>query len=135
MADNKRHDDLDAVLDRALAVYVNCDPPAGMEERILARLARKKAKSQRRVRVACLAITAVLLGTAVLGSLDAVRPPFQSVDQAMEPSNDTVEMLESSALALAAFPAVTKADDRPAEIVTVPILDAIEESVVEEIFV
>jgi len=132
MPGNKRHDDLDAMLDRALAAYANCDPPSGMEERILAKLARKKAKSQRRMRVACLALTAALLGAAILGPLDSARPGFQSVDQAMEPSTEAAERLESSPLALAAFPPVTKPDDRPAEIATLPVLHAIDESVEEE---
>jgi hypothetical protein len=60
-----RNGSLDKLIDRALTLYANSEPPSGMEERILANIARRKTKSQRTMRIAGLALTAILIGTVV----------------------------------------------------------------------
>ena len=60
----KRNDSLDKLIDQALAIYANSEPPSGMEERILANIARRKTKSQRTMRIAGLVLTTILIGTA-----------------------------------------------------------------------
>jgi hypothetical protein len=77
MAANKRHDALNAMLERALTARANPAPPPEMEQRILTRLARRKAKSQKKIRVACLVFAVTLLGIAVLRPVDLAQTEFR----------------------------------------------------------
>jgi hypothetical protein len=67
----KPDDSLDKLIDRALAVYARSEPPSGMDRRILANIARRKAKSQRAMRIAGLALAIILVGTAVYRPIDS----------------------------------------------------------------
>jgi hypothetical protein len=94
MAD-RRHDALNAMLDRAVALGANPDPPAELEERIVAKLAQRKAKSRRRIRVACLAVAGMLLGIAVLKPVDSSQSEMPLLEPvAVAPSEIPVPQIE-----------------------------------------
>jgi hypothetical protein len=70
---NKQDIALDALLDEALARAVNVEPPAGLEARILAQLDRRKARTRKRIEVACLALaTAAVWGFALLQPMKSI---------------------------------------------------------------
>jgi hypothetical protein len=80
MTGNTRQDVLNARLDEVLAVCANPNPSPDMETRIVAKLAQRKAKSRKRIRVACLAFAVVLLGIAVFKPGDSLQIDMPSYE-------------------------------------------------------
>jgi hypothetical protein len=82
MTGSKRRDVLNMRLDEALAAFANPNPSRDLEKRIVAKIAQRKARCRKRIRVACLAFSAMLLGIAVLkpgNSLPTDAPHYEPI--------------------------------------------------------
>jgi hypothetical protein len=98
VAASKRNDPLSEMLDRALVTCANPQPPAGMQERIVATLVRGKGGSRKRLRIVCLFSACLLLGIAVRDGMHLTEtvvsrfdgtpssPPLDPVTEMVNPS-------------------------------------------------
>jgi hypothetical protein len=82
MTGSKRRDVLNMRLDEALAGFANPNPSRNLEKRIVAKISQRKARSRKRIRIACLAFSVMLLGISLLkpgNSLQTDAPHYEPI--------------------------------------------------------
>jgi hypothetical protein len=92
----KRPDDrLDNIVESTLARCVNIDAPAGLEERILAELARRKATRGRGMQIAAFVAMTALFLSAFFRPVNSAEIAAIHPDLAVHPTIEVIEIKES----------------------------------------
>ena len=87
----KPDDRLDSILDSTLARCANIDAPAGLEERILAELARRKGRRGRGIQIGAFVLMTALFLSALFRPVNSAEIAATPPDQTVQP---TIRILE-----------------------------------------
>jgi hypothetical protein len=82
---------LDSILDSVLARSANVSTPPGLEERILATLARKRARMRRRVQTAAFIIMVGMFFTSLFHPVNSAMGPVAGLNSKIEPTMKIIE--------------------------------------------